>query len=344
MKIKRLRNSSDRVHGEMTGVIPTENEKDVRFRRGTKTKSIVDWCSSSFGSIIIHVFVLLLLFLGVSSRNSGSLVGERETDEIGIVLSDSHKASTLDDDPMQTQYSIDSPANQEVAITMQQLKNVSNQLLPSNEIGLTNKRADFSSVLGDSANIGIENGRTGTNGQGVNFGDVRGNGKSFVYILDRSDSMSWNGAAPMRKALDDAVSSIKSLDVKLGAKKFQVLVYNHDIEIFEQNNELIDVTEPNKTRAIRFLRSLVATGGTQPEVALEAGIKMRPDVIFFLTDADEEMSTQILQSLHSLRVQYKVKQICVVEFGKASAPRKKSYRQLAGENNGTYIFRNIESF
>ena len=272
--------------------------------------------------------------------------GTRETDEIGIVLSDKQSQNT--EIPTNTNNDEENRTESEkqrepiTDVARQSAKSEIESFLPSNEIGLTNNAADYSDILNISSQSEQGNVKgSGANGQQVTFGGTRGSGRKFLYILDRSDSMSWRGGALMRNAVNDAVNSVRSLDPKKGANRFQIIVYNHNVEIFEQNQKLIEVTEANKTRAIRFLQSLVPAGGTNPEKALEAGVKMSPDVIFFLTDANEELTAQTLARIKSLRQQYKVKQICVVEFGNPSDPKKKTFRQLAGENGGSYVFRNV---
>ena len=131
---------------------------------------------------------------------------------------------------------------------------------------------------------------------------------------------------------------------KKGATKFQVAIFNHDVEIFENGEALIDVNLENKARIVRYLRSVVADGGTRPELALENALRLKPDVVFFLTDADEELSEAALEAIQTARRRFNVKQICVVEFGRGSQPRKKTFRRLAGENGGVYVFRDIETF
>lgn len=308
----------------------------------TKRRFLVDWFSSGLGSIIIHLVFLFLVLFFISTDKTGTLVGERRTDEVGIVLSNdqtSINSEILTDE----QEEIKNVSNSNtIANKTEELNSVVTSLLPSNEIGVTNETGGASS-LSDVESFSGQAHNSRVSGQTVGFGDIRGVGKSFVYILDRSDSMSWNGGAPMRRLINDSVNSVNCLNPQMGAKKFQIVAYNHDVIVFEEASGLINITDSSKIRAIRFLRSLVATGGTNPEKALEVGIKMRPDVIFFLTDADEELSNHSLMTIKQLREQYKVKQICVVEFGKASTPKKRSFRQLAGENNGTYTFKNIES-
>ncbi len=307
-------------------------------------QALKSWFTSGAGSVVFHAIVLLLIFLALrSGMGSGTARGTRQTDDVGIVLSDSQKLEqdkkdVLDEDNSRVEERQQN--EQEQPDQTSNLENVAQRLLPSNEIGASGETASLTAKLGVVPNASSS---AGNDGQTVGFGDVKGSGKKFVYVLDRSDSMRWKGGAPMRRAVTDAIASINSLDPKRGANKFQIIVYNHDVETFDGAEALIDVNPENKSRAIRYLRSLVGTGGTKPENALAKAMKMRPDVVFFLTDADEELTPQTLEQIRDWRRAYKVKQICVVEFGKATDPKKKTFRQLAGENNGVYIFKDVES-
>ena len=307
-------------------------------------QALKSWITSGAGSVVFHAIVLLLIFLALrSGMGSGTARGTRQTDDVGIVLSESQKLEqdkkdVLEEDNSRVEER--QPNELEQPDQTSNLENVAQRLLPSNEIGASSETASLTSKLGVAPNTSSS---AGNDGQTVGFGDVKGSGKKFVYVLDRSDSMRWKGGAPMRRAVTDAIASINSLDPKRGANQFQIVVYNHDVETFDGAEALIDVNPENKSRAIRYLKSLVGTGGTKPENALAKAIKMRPDVVFFLTDADEELTPQTLEQIRDWRRSYKVKQICVVEFGKATDPKKKTFRQLAGENNGVYIFKDIES-
>lgn len=336
------RSNVDPAHNTSDMNDSVSGNKELKRRQ----RRILDWFGSGFGSILLHLIVILILFWVISSGKDGLPVGERRTDEVGIVLSSTKNPvdpEISDVDIEQTDNSVEHGAEKDPVTDSEALKDLSERLLPSNEIGLS-ADSDYTSVLSDVALSNLNGNNGDAIGQSVGFCGVKGSGKKFVYVLDRSDSMSWKGGAPMRRCVNDAVASIGSLDPKQGATKFQLVVYNHDVEVFEGGSELIDVNEANKVRMKRYLQSIVATGGTNPEKALELGMRMRPDVVFFLTDADEELSVQVMESVKSLRKKYKVKQICVVEFGKASMPKKRTFRQLAGENNGTYVFKNIEAF
>ena len=310
---------------------------------------IYKWFGSGFGSIFIHIIALFLLFLFIRGGTRGFGTGERQTDDIGIVFSDSSDSFRQENSSSVVSVTDENSPSAELnasSTTSNELHEALESYLPSNEIGLTESSADSGArETINAATTSEANNRTvDGGGQSVGFSGARGVGRKFVYVVDRSDSMGWNGGTPMRRAISDAIASVQSLESKKGASKFQVLVFNHEVEVFNGGTGLIDVNLPNKTRCARFLNSLVPSGGTSPEQALAVGLKMRPDVVFFLTDADEELSDQTLERIQTLRRQCKVQQICVVEFRKSTDPVKKTYRRLAGENGGSYVVRNIDAF
>ncbi|MGI6401118.1 MAG: hypothetical protein ACOX0A_03250 [Thermoguttaceae bacterium] len=328
--------SSSATSSDGTGIT---NERRERFR-------LKEWCGSSLGSILLHVVALAILFFALGGGGHGG-VGSRQTDEVGIVLSDSTDANSLDNASSNERSLEDEtdPTSTQTETLTEAHHTALESFLPTNDIGLTSTTNSSSAQEAiNAASGGALGTMSASGGQRVGFGGVSGAGKKFVYVIDRSDSMGWHGGAPMRRAILDAVASIQSLDPKRGATKFQVVVFNHDVEVFDSGVGLIDVTPPNKAKCVRFLQSVVPTGGTSPEQALAVGIKMRPDVVFFLTDADEELTEQTIERIKTLRRQCKVAQICVIEFRKSTDPPKKSYRRLAGENGGAYIFKDVDQF
>ncbi len=177
-------------------------------------------------------------------------------------------------------------------------------------------------------------------GQTVGFAGLEGKGRRFVYVIDRSESMRWPNDQPIHYALKEAKASVASLDPEQGARKFQVITYNQDATPFG-NGRLMDVNAKNRERVLDYLDQVVADGGTDPLAALEMAIRLAPDVIFFLTDADEEISPMVLARIRELRIRGRVGQIHVMEFGKPSAKRLHSFQKLAEQNNGNYIFKDM---
>ena len=302
------------------------------------------WISSTFASILFHaaLFSVMFYFFIVNSKEGG-FGDARQTDSIGIVVAEdafrtqtsSAQNSFTDVELRQTQAEDANPQS-----FQNELETISDKLLPSDTLDTT------VSLLTTSSSASSDNGKKGSDsraGQSVGFGELIGKGQSFVYVIDRSASMKWGGGAPMRHAIGEAISSVNSLDTRLGARKFQALAFNDDVVFWKSTPLLQNVTLENKESCVRFLETLSAEGGTAPEKALEAGLKLRPDVIFFLTDADGELSEQSLIHLRDLRRQYNVKQINVIEFARETDPVKKSFKRLAGENGGVYAVNHVET-
>jgi len=116
---------------------------------------------------------------------------------------------------------------------------------------------------------------------------IPGEGYKFVYVFDRSGSMGGSGRSALSAAKAELLASLESLEK---THQFQIIFYNDRPTKFNPTgnpDRLVFATERNKALARRFVASITAEGGTRHEEALIAAIKLQPDVIFFLTDADE---------------------------------------------------------
>jgi hypothetical protein len=113
---------------------------------------------------------------------------------------------------------------------------------------------------------------------------IPGEGYRFAYVFDRSGSMV---GRPLQAAKAQLIASLESLDDN---HQFQIIFYNDRVRRFSptgEPNRLFFATERNKNLAAKFIGSITAESGTDHEQALMLAINLRPDVIFFLTDADE---------------------------------------------------------
>lgn len=338
-------------------------EKFFRTERG--------WRSTLQGkpfliSLAIHLLLFIVILLIISRMpRMGTPFGERSTDSVGIVFSDSGSNGTQNSG---ASYSKQTPGKDSSHEKKTEVQNneipeneISKAFLPKRELLGASSKKDQGSLIKITTDDGQGNGSDSltdtdnnhnqgnkgsgfgenSGGQMVSFSDVKGNGRKFVFVLDHSESMSWSNGYPMKYALEEARASIKSLSPEKGAQRFQIVVYNHDAQAFGKG-VLLNVNEQNKNLVLKFLESVFPQGGTDPVAAMEAAVKMSPDVIFFLTDADEEIPPITLERIHDLARSKKVRQIHVVEFGKSGSKVKKSFRQLAQDNNGQYIFKKID--
>jgi hypothetical protein len=184
-----------------------------------------------------------------------------------------------------------------------------------------------------AASTGLH-GSSGTSGYGQTsvFG-VEGKGSKFIYVFDRSASMEGRPLAAAKKQL---LESLQSLD---SVQQFHIIFFNTKTQSFDISSggrRIAFASERNKKLAANFVGGITADGGTDLMYALRDALNFAPDVIFFLTDADDPMSPSEMAELAraNRRVQAS---ICVIEFGKNPAPTPNDFlARLAHDNGGQY--------
>jgi hypothetical protein len=168
------------------------------------------------------------------------------------------------------------------------------------------------------------------------FGAV-GKGYKFVYVFDRSGSMGGSGRESLRAVKAELLDSLKRLDT---VHQFQIVSYNERPTVFnptETPGRLVFATEENQRRVARYLDTIKADGGTAHEDALRQAIRLQPDVIFFLTDADDpKLSPAQLAKIRDLAAGIIIHSI---EFGRGPKPEGSNFlADLAHQNGGEYIY------
>jgi len=167
---------------------------------------------------------------------------------------------------------------------------------------------------------------------------VRDEGYKFVYVLDRSGSTSDPpGHDVLTAAKAELIASLGDLEK---THQFEVIFYNDTPRVFQldgQGGRLLFATEQNKEAVRKFIRSIDSDGGTDHETALTLAIRMQPDVIFFLTDADRPRLTA-WQLDHIQRMAAGIR-IHAIQFGEGPQPAPDTFmRELARQNDGQYKY------
>jgi hypothetical protein len=167
-----------------------------------------------------------------------------------------------------------------------------------------------------------------------------GEGYKFVYVFDRSGSMGGEGRQSLRAVKAELIRSLDGLDT---VHQFQIIFYNQRPTLFNpsgQTGRLAFGTEENKRAVIDFLDTIKAVGGTDHEQALRAAIRLHPDVIFFLTDADDpKLNGAQLKKIQDLAAGIVIH---ATEFGPGPKPAGDSFlAALAGQNGGGYAYIDI---
>lgn len=166
---------------------------------------------------------------------------------------------------------------------------------------------------------------------------VGGLGHKFVYVLDRSGSMGGAGQLALRAVKAELRKSLEKLDT---VHQFQIIFYNERPSVFNPSGipgRLAFADRANKDRAVRFIDSIVPDGNTRHDEAIKLAIRMRPDVIFFLTDGDEpRLARRELDQIQGMAAGIAIH---TIEFGPGPPPEEKSFlATLAKENGGQYVY------
>jgi hypothetical protein len=168
-------------------------------------------------------------------------------------------------------------------------------------------------------------------GSTTTFFQVPAKGKSVVYVIDRSASMGLNGAFVL--AQRELTASLARLPPDAS---FQVIAYNRYAEpmrIGEQGS-MLAANSLNTRMAERLIGALRAEGGTDHLSALKRGLLFHPDVLYFLSDADDltQEQVRIVTAFNHGRTT-----IHAVELSSTSSTRRSSpLCVLAQSNGGTY--------
>jgi hypothetical protein len=166
-------------------------------------------------------------------------------------------------------------------------------------------------------------------------------GTKFVYVFDRSGSMGEIGGKPLRDAKSELLNSLNDLDRQ---QQFYIVFYNEKPRLFDAGNgRMVWATDDNKQLAAHFVDGITADGGTDHMGALTAALRMGPDVIFLLTDGEQQddLSVDDLKRIDRLNSGHA--QINVIQF--APQPRPNSMLiDLAKQNHGQHIFVDIKNY
>ncbi len=168
-------------------------------------------------------------------------------------------------------------------------------------------------------------------GGSVSFFQIPAQGKALVYVIDRSASMARHGA--LEAAKRELLASLERLPA---AARFQIIVYNRQAEPLHVGGrcDLLPACGENKSAVAALLRAVRSEGSTEHLRALRRALSLQPDVIFFLSDANDLPPTQVrtLTLLNHGRCA-----IHTIEFGFGSRTQGEgALRTLAQSNGGVY--------
>jgi hypothetical protein len=108
-------------------------------------------------------------------------------------------------------------------------------------------------------------------------------GQTVVYVIDRSASMGLHGA--LATARRELLASVERLPA---TARFQVIAYNNaPVPLVGRWQDVVAATPENVARVAAAPELQEPLGGTRHLPALHLALTLHPDVIWFLTDADD---------------------------------------------------------
>jgi hypothetical protein len=188
-------------------------------------------------------------------------------------------------------------------------------------------------ILAADAAIPREKLPTGPTAQLSLFG-AAAEGRSFVFVIDRSQSMGGSGLGAIQAAAGELKAQLGRLT---NEQTFQVVAYNQSALSFSESG-LIPASEQNKQRLVQFVEDIAAYGQTEHTRGLLAALRLRPEVIFLLTDGGDPV-----MKLDDLRVVREASRgrtsIHCLHFGRGKPEAGENFMQrLAAENRGSYAY------
>ncbi len=206
----------------------------------------------------------------------------------------------------------------------------STEVLPADPLGRS------AAQLTGTTRLSLAGQGSGTDGEaiptlsGTGFFGTAAAGKSFVYVVDMSQSMEEGDR--FRRAKAELKRSIGKLKPE---QKFYVIFFNDQaFPMFfpRPAQNLINATGSNRSKAARWINNLRPFSVTNPEPALQMAIEMKPDVIFFLTDGDFDIEVR------ESTMKANKGRIVIHTIAFASDAGKLILEQMAKDNGGTYRF------
>lgn len=193
--------------------------------------------------------------------------------------------------------------------------------------------ADKAAILAEDAARPRTQAPTGPTAKLSLFGSAEAEGRSFVFLIDRSQSMGGDGLGAIEAAAAELATSVESL---AESHKFQVIAYNQK-PLYLTGREMLPATKGNKQQLIDFVKNLPAFGATEHEVGIFAALKLKPDAIFLLTDGGDPMLNA--GQLKLIRGAAKGTAIHCLHFGFGSRGEERSFLQtLAEYTGGSYLY------
>jgi len=158
--------------------------------------------------------------------------------------------------------------------------------------------------------------------------------RTVVFVCDATGSMI-NKIARLKIELMLAVQSLRPID------SFDIIFYQNT-SVLKLGDDMLSATPENKQKAEVWLDGVTTDGTCDPVAALTFGLKLRPRLLYFVTDAADFPDVPAVQNVfRTLNAGHrtKVNTSLIVETKEEQEANKDSeplMRSIASENGGYF--------
>jgi von Willebrand factor type A domain len=157
-----------------------------------------------------------------------------------------------------------------------------------------------------------------------------GNALTIAFVCDASGSMMEKMEA-LKRELSKAIEGLRPF------QKFSITFFQNETPTYVDRS-LILATPENKRKAESFLADVSTNGSTDPIPGLDLAFAQHPQLVYLLTDGDFPDNAKVLDEIHKVNPDNKVKINTIAFEGSADhdVDFKKLLQQVAQESGGTF--------
>lgn len=287
-------------------------------------------------SVVLHAVLAIVFAFAFRAASRGGPPESGRPVGVALVKQTDLNREYIFSDQKSVQAEQEATSAASVASAIQSAASVNidlSDVLPSSDVALFST-GDIKT--GESTDIdAASNLLPGTIGQTTTsvFG-VSGTGSTFVYVFDRSASMKGRPLEAAKQQLSNSLAALGDVH------QFQIIFYNEKPKYYQAGGRtarLVFADEGGKRSGISFVDSITAVGATRHMPAITMAMGMRPDVIFFLTDADEPQLTEF--ELKKIRQLNRGTTINAIQFGAGPQSASDNFLlRLARQNGGQHAY------
>lgn len=181
---------------------------------------------------------------------------------------------------------------------------------------------------GDASKFGLQLGATQAGPTFFGIGSKARGARRIVYVVDRSGSM-MDTIAAVQMELKRSINALRR------SQRFHIIFYNAGEPLENPPKRLVSAARVHKEDAARFIDSVQAQGNTNPLQAIRRAFAVDPDLIYFLSDGEIPVATELVALLDSLNRNREVRIFTIAYVNLRGA---ELLEKIAREHNGEYRY------